>query len=86
LRKNTTSSGALSSLEEIQTLLDLKQGADFMKCIEVSKDMLNYYSDHNIRDLLACFPSDHKDSHGMAFWSGPKRCPDAVTFDANDEL
>jgi len=36
LRKNTTSSGALSSLREIQKLLDLKQNADYKKCVEIS--------------------------------------------------
>jgi ubiquitin-activating enzyme E1 len=73
-------------LREIQKLLDLKQNADYKKCVEISKDLFNYYYDHNIRDLLSIFPKDHKDSHGMPFWSGPKRAPDFITFDANDEL
>lgn len=36
--------------------------------------------------MLAIFPKDHKDSHGQPFWSGPKRAPDPLTFDANDSL
>lgn len=36
--------------------------------------------------MLAIFPIDHKDSHGQPFWSGPKRAPDPLTFDANDAL
>jgi ubiquitin-activating enzyme E1 len=57
-----------------------------MKCISIAKDLYCYYFDHNIRDLLSIFPKDHLDSHGMAFWSGPKRAPDAVPFNSNDEL
>ena len=73
-------------MQEIQKLLDLKQNADYKKCVEISQDLFNYNFDHNIRDLLSIFPIDHKDSHGMPFWSGPKRAPDAITFDVNDKL
>lgn len=34
--------------------------------------------------MLAIFPKDHLDSHGQPFWSGPKRAPDPISFDAND--
>jgi ubiquitin-activating enzyme E1 len=34
---------------------------------------------------MAIFPKDHLDSHGMPFWSGPKRAPDHLTFDASDD-
>lgn len=30
------------------------------------------------------FAPDSLDSHGQPFWSGPKRCPDAAEFNAND--
>jgi len=32
------------------------------------------------------FPEDHKDSQGQPFWSGPKRCPSPIPFDAADPL
>ena len=31
------------------------------------------------------FPADSQDSHGQPFWSGPKRCPDPISFNFNDE-
>lgn len=62
IRKNTTSSGALSSLREIKNLLDLKQNANFEACVQVAKDMYLFNYDHNIRDLLALFPKDHLDT------------------------
>jgi ubiquitin-activating enzyme E1 len=35
--------------------------------------------------LLHCFPLDHKTEQGAPFWSGPKRPPQALQFDPNDE-
>lgn len=32
------------------------------------------------------FPPNHTDSSGNPFWSGPKRCPSPVEFNANDEV
>ena len=86
LKQNTTSSGARSSLEEISKILKLKANADFAQCLQVARDLFDEHFDHKIRDLLAIFPKDHKDSHGQPFWSGPKRAPDPLTFDANDSL
>lgn len=34
--------------------------------------------------LLHNFPVDYVDSSGMKFWSGPKRAPEALVFDASD--
>jgi hypothetical protein len=35
--------------------------------------------------LLNAFPVDHKREDGGLFWSGPKRPPIPLKFDANDE-
>lgn len=35
-------------------------------------------------DLLSLFPKDAKDKEGAPFWSGPKRCPSAIPFDASN--
>ena len=75
----------MTTLEEIKKLITLKTSADFSRCVEVAWEIFNYQFDHNIRDLMSIFPKDHLDSHGMPFWSGPKRAPDAIPFDAQDE-
>jgi ubiquitin-activating enzyme E1 len=36
--------------------------------------------------MLHVFPANHTTTSGQLFWSGPKRCPDPVTFDANETL
>jgi ubiquitin-activating enzyme E1 len=84
LRQNTTSSGAKTQLEEIGKILKLKQSANFSECVQVARDNFDEHFDHKIRDLLAIFPKDHLDSHGQPFWSGPKRAPEPISFNAND--
>ena len=37
LKKNNTTSGTLTVLEEIKRLIDLKENADFNKCVEVAR-------------------------------------------------
>lgn len=41
---------------------------------------------NQIRQLLFNFPPDQLTSTGQSFWSGPKRCPDPITFDVNESL
>lgn len=41
---------------------------------------------NQIKQLLYNFPPDQLTSTGQPFWSGPKRCPQPLTFDVNDPL
>lgn len=41
---------------------------------------------NQISQLLYNFPPDQTTSSGQPFWSGPKRCPEPLTFDANNPL
>lgn len=86
LKQNNTSSGELDKLQEIKNLIDLKVSADYSKCVAVARDLFDSFYDHSIRDLKSIFPDDHLDSAGNKFWSGPKRAPDAIAFNAQDEL
>ena len=83
LKANSTSSGMLTSLERIANLLEMKKSSSFEACVTLAREQFNAYYDHLIRDLLSIFPADHKDKDGMPFWSGPKRAPSPVTFDAS---
>jgi len=40
---------------------------------------------NNIKQLLTNFPVDSKTQDGALFWSGPKRAPTPLTFDAEDQ-
>ena len=73
-------------LQNIKDLIEIAKGKDVANCVKVAKEIFETKFDHDIRDLISLFPADHKDSHGQPFWSGPKRCPSPIPFDANDPL
>lgn len=85
LRQNQTSSGVRSQLADIQSLVALKS-APTDGIVQEARNIFDKFYDHNIRDLKALFPDDHKDSSGQPFWSGPKRSPQPVSFDVEDPL
>ncbi|KAJ8722337.1 hypothetical protein PYW08_004739 [Mythimna loreyi] len=41
---------------------------------------------NQIKQLLYNFPPDQQTTSGAPFWSGPKRCPEPLTFDPSEEL
>lgn len=84
LRANNTSTGCIDQLEQVREILKLKQSANFDYCCQVARDMFETYFNHNIRDLLGMFAPDALDSNGNPFWSGPKRCPDAIEFSVDN--
>lgn len=63
----------------------MKQNNNYNSCVALARSQFNDYYDYTIRDLLSLFPKDHKDKDGVPFWSGPKRAPSPISFDANDE-
>jgi ubiquitin-activating enzyme E1 len=52
----------------------------------VAREKFDELFDHQIQNLLHCFPADHKDKDGQPFWSGPKRAPSPIKFDPNNPL
>lgn len=56
------------------------------RIVEIARNYFEVNFDHRIRDLKALFPDDKLDSEGQPFWSGPKRSPSPLTFDAVDPL
>jgi ubiquitin-activating enzyme E1 len=73
-------------MEEVKKLVDLKKSADFKKCIQIAREHFEQLFNHQILNLLNIFPHDAKDKAGQPFWSGPKRAPTAVPYDAHDPL
>jgi ubiquitin-activating enzyme E1 len=64
----------------------MKKENSYDSCVKLAKETFNQYYDHSIRDLLSIFPKDHKDKDGQAFWSGPKRAPSPIVFDASNKM
>ena len=85
LRQNTTSSGVRHQLADISQLIELKKTGDITRCLLEARNIFDKNYDHSIRDLKALFPDDHTTSSGQPFWSGPKRSPQPVVFNVEDE-
>jgi ubiquitin-activating enzyme E1 len=76
----------LEKLENAQQLLTLFKNKSLELCVQEARNIFDANYDHAIRDLLALFPADSKDSNGNPFWSGPKRLPVVIGFDAADPI
>lgn len=75
----------LAKLTYIQKMVDARS-ANFDMCIKMAvQEFQDKYHD-SIVQLLHTFPVDHKTSEGTLFWSGPKRPPAPIKFDASDQL
>lgn len=72
--------------EQIVSFLVTNKPLTFEECIIWAR--LQFERDYNndIRQLLFSLPKDAVTSTGLPFWSGPKRAPDALTFNSNDPV
>lgn len=79
-----TGTSQLAKLMGIKKMLELRGGV-FKPCVEyaVLEFQDKFYD--SISQLLHTFPLDHVTSEGTRFWSGPKRAPAPIKFDAADE-
>ena len=86
LKANNTSTVQRLTLESIQQLLECKRKANFDSLIEIARSEFENLFANTIKQLLHLFPEDHVNEDGQRFWSGPKRCPVPIKFDANDPV
>lgn len=73
-------------LKMIERFLVKERPRSFEECIMWAR--LQYENDYvnEIKQLLYNLPKDQVNSNGTPFWSGPKRAPDALAFNIDDEL
>ncbi|XP_028146852.1 ubiquitin-like modifier-activating enzyme 1 [Diabrotica virgifera virgifera] len=76
----------LEVLESVKAALIDERPKDLNDCIAWARNHWQEQYSNQIRQLLFNFPPDQLTSTGQLFWSGPKRCPEALTFDVNDPL
>ncbi|CAG8616484.1 11157_t:CDS:10, partial [Paraglomus occultum] len=72
-------------LESVKTSLVTAKPSRFEECIYWARLRFEEYFNNNIQQLLFNFPRDSVTSSGTLFWSGPKRAPDPLVFDYNDD-
>lgn len=76
----------VETLETVKKALIDDKPANFQACVEFARNLWQENYNNTIRQLLFNFPPDQVTSSGAPFWSGPKRCPHPLTFDANNEV
>ena len=74
----------IPTLESLRDYLvtEKPQGAD--DCIVWARKQFENEYNNAIQQLLYNFPKDSTTSSGAPFWSGPKRAPDPLKFDASN--
>jgi len=58
----------------------------FEGCVQLALDYFYVNFNHKLRDLIAVYPADAKTKSGKKFWSPPKRFPQVVDFDEEDDV
>ena len=84
--KNEDCFTQMEYISNIKDLLLILEKKSFEKCIElaIKKFNENYY--YKIKKLLVEYPEGFLNKDGSAFWSGSKRIPHTIKFNANDKL
>lgn len=72
-------------VETIRDYLVTSKPLSFEECVIWARLKFEEKFNNDIQQLLFTLPKDAVTSTGQPFWSGPKRAPDAVTFDAEDD-
>ncbi|KAI9679243.1 MAG: E1 ubiquitin-activating protein [Caeruleum heppii] len=74
-----------ATLETIRDYLVTEKPLSFEECIVWARRQFESHYNNKIQQLLFNFPKDSTTSSGAAFWSGPKRAPNALKFDPNNK-
>ncbi|EGY13740.1 hypothetical protein VD0002_g7029 [Verticillium dahliae] len=74
------------TLETLRDYLTTDRPRTFEDCIAWARLLFEREFNNKIQQLLYNFPKDSETSSGTPFWSGPKRAPDALKFDASDPM
>lgn len=73
-------------METVKRVLGSEYCETIDSCVKWARHLFQANYSNQIRQLLFNFPADQMTSSGAPFWSGPKRCPHPLEFDADNEL
>ena len=74
----------IPTLETIRDFLVTQKPQNFEDCITWARLRFEHEYNNEIQQLLYNFPKDSTTSSGAPFWSGPKRAPNPLRFDAGN--
>lgn len=72
------------TLENLRDFLVTEKPSNFDDCIEWARQQFEKQYNNAIQQLLYNFPKDSTTASGSPFWSGPKRAPDPLKFNAEN--
>ncbi len=78
------SGNEIPTLEGLRDFLVTEKPLSFEDCIVWARRQFEKEYNNAIQQLLYNFPKDCKTSSGAPFWSGPKRAPNPLRFDATN--
>lgn len=76
------SGNEVGTLETLRDYLKTDRALTFEDCVSWARMLFEKQYNNAIQQLLYTFPKDSVSSTGTPFWSGPKRAPDPIKFDA----
>lgn len=76
----------LEILNNIKNNLLLIESKSFEKCIELTVKKYTENFDYKISRLINEYPENHLNKDGSKFWSGSKRFPLSIKYDADNDL
>jgi ubiquitin-activating enzyme E1 len=85
LKKEGNVTFQLEKLTTIKKLIEISLIKSFDHCIEIAIEKFTDNFDFRIQQLLYNFPAEYTNPDGSKFWSGSKRVPSPIRYDANDE-
>lgn len=74
-----------TTLTMLRDFLKNERALTFEDCVGWARMLFEKQYNNAIQQLLFNFPKDSTTSSGQPFWSGPKRAPDPIKFDINNE-
>lgn len=74
-----------TTLTMLRDYLKNERALTFEDCVSWGRMLFEKEYNNAIQQLLFNFPKDSTNSSGQPFWSGPKRAPDPLKFDINNE-
>ncbi|KAL4706057.1 hypothetical protein ACJJTC_001655, partial [Scirpophaga incertulas] len=75
----------LDALDSVRTAIN-ERPHSFEDCVRWARLHWQAQYSNQIKQLLFNFPPDQQTTSGAPFWSGPKRCPAPLEFDAGQPL
>ena len=76
----------LEKLNELKTYIDILTKRDIKIACEYGINCYTINFDHGIKQLLDCYPPDCKDKSGKPFWTGSRKLPHPIEFNAEEDL